>query len=87
VDAAFTPEARRLWARRLTEMAWIFDSTGRQREARLCRATALALENPDRSARHVPFARGLAERGLAFASEVVLGRISATEVSRAPRKP
>ncbi len=86
VDAAFTPEARGLWARRLGEMAWIFQATGREGEARLCRATALALEDPDRFPRHLPFARGLAERGLAFASEVALGRVSAAEVSRAPRK-
>ena len=87
VEAAFTPEARRLWARRLREMAWIFDATGREREARICRATSHALEDPERSPRHLPFARGLAERGLAFASQVALGRVSAAEVSRAPRKP
>ncbi|MCI0549203.1 MAG: hypothetical protein L0027_18210 [Candidatus Rokubacteria bacterium] len=87
VDAAFTPEARRLWARRLSEMARIFEATGRERLAHLCRATSQALEDPERSPRHLPFARGLAERGLAFASEVALGRISATAVSRAPRTP
>lgn len=87
VEAAFTPEARRLWARRLSEMAWIFDATGREREARICRATSHALEDSERAPRHLPFARGLAERGLAVASEVALGRLSAAEVSRAPRKP
>lgn len=86
-DRTFTPEARGLWGGRLTEMAWIFDATGREREARLCRATAVALGNPDRAARHLPFARGLAERGLAFASEVTLGRVSAADISRAPRPP
>ena len=87
VDAAFTPEARRLWARRLTEMAWIFDATGREREGRVCRATARALEDLERFPRHLPFARGLAERGLAFASEVALGRVSAAQVSRVPQPP
>jgi hypothetical protein len=87
VDAAFTPEARRLWARRLMEMGWIFDATGRDREGRVCRATARALEDPERSPRHLPFARGLAERGLAFASEVALGRVSAAQVSRTPQPP
>ncbi|MBI4588063.1 MAG: hypothetical protein HY725_04450 [Candidatus Rokubacteria bacterium] len=87
VDRAFAAEARELWARRLTEMAWIFHATGRPREARLAAATALALQDPERFPRHLPFARGLAERGLAFASEVALGRVSATEVSRTPRPP
>ncbi len=86
VDAAFTAEARRLWARRLLEMAWIFEATGRGSEARLACATALALKDPDRAARHLPFARGLAERGLAIASEVALGRVSAADVSRAPQR-
>ncbi|OGL16315.1 MAG: hypothetical protein A3G97_03645 [Candidatus Rokubacteria bacterium RIFCSPLOWO2_12_FULL_69_21] len=87
VDAAFTPEARRLWARRLMEMAWIFDATGREREGRLARATAGALLDGARAPRHLPFARGLAERGLAFASEVTLGRVSAAHVSRTPQRP
>lgn len=86
VDRVLTPEARGLWARRLSEMAWIFHATGRPREARIAYATALALEDSDRVPRQLPFARGLAERGLAFASEVTLGRVSAAEVSRAPRK-
>jgi len=86
VDQAFTPEARRLWAGRLMEMAWIFDATGREREGRVCRATSHALEDLERSPRHLPFARGLAERGLAFASEVALGRVSAAQVSRVPQK-
>lgn len=86
VDRAFTPEARGLWARRLAEMAWIFHESGRLREARLAHATALALEDPERTLRQLPFARRLAERGLAVASEVTLGRVSAAEVSRAPRR-
>jgi len=86
VDRVLTPEARGLWARRLSEMAWIFHATGCPREARIAYATALALEDSERVPRQLPFARGLAERGLAFASEVTLGRVSAAEVSRAPRK-
>jgi hypothetical protein len=85
VERAFTAEARGLWARRLLEMAWIFHATGRLEEARLAYATALALDDPERAAPRIPFARGLAQRGLAFASEVALGRLSAAEVSRAPR--
>ncbi len=86
VERCFTPEARRLWGRRLTEMAWILDTTGRPREAGLAAATARALEDSEHAPRRIPFARGLAERGLAFASEVALGRVSAAEVSRAPRR-
>lgn len=85
VDRAFTPEARGRWARRLLEMAWIFHETGRPGDARLASATARALEDPERTPRQLPFARGLAERGLAVASEVALGRVRAADVSRAPR--
>ena len=85
VDRAFTAEARGLWARRLSEMAWIFHATGRPREARVAYATALALDDPERVPRHLPFARALAERGLAVASEVALGRLRPAEVSRVPR--
>ena len=85
VDRLFTPEARALWARRLSEMAWIFHETGRPREARVAYATALALDDPERLPRHLPFARALAERGLAVASKVALGRLRAAEVSRVPR--
>lgn len=86
VERVFTPDARRLWARRLAEMAWILDATGRPREARIAHATARALDDSERAPGRIPFARGLAERGLAFAAEVALGRVSAAEVSRAPRR-
>lgn len=86
VDRALTADARALWARRLAEMAWIFHATGRLREARVAYATALALDDPERPPRRIPLARGLAERGLAVASEVALGRLSAAKVSRAPKR-
>lgn len=85
LDRVFTSEARALWARRLREMAWIFDATGRARQGQLARAAASALDAPERSPRHLPLARALAERGLAFAAEVALGRVSAAAVSRRPR--
>jgi hypothetical protein len=85
VERAFTADARRLWARRLTEMAWVLHATERPREARLAYATALALDDPGRSPHHLPFARGLAQRGLAYASDVALSRVSAAQVSRVPR--
>lgn len=86
VDRCFIPEARHLWARRLADMAWIFHATGRPREAPIAYATALALQDPARAPHRLPFARGLAQRGLAVASEVALGRVKAAEVSRAPRR-
>ncbi len=43
VDKYFTPEVRRRWARRLSEMARIFGATGRDEPARLAGATAAGL--------------------------------------------
>jgi hypothetical protein len=81
------PLARRLWARRLMEMAYVFAAAGRETHARLAEAAAAGLldENQD-VARH-PFARGLAAHALELAGEVSLGRLSAAEVSRRPALP
>ncbi|PYN54621.1 MAG: hypothetical protein DMD92_18305 [Candidatus Rokuibacteriota bacterium] len=82
VERELTPAARRLWARRLAEMAWVFEATGRPELGAIARAAAGALADPDAEARHQPFARGLAQRALELAGEVASGRISAADVSR-----
>ena len=84
-DRELPPEARRLWAHRLDEMAIIFDRTNRPDQAAMARAAAASLLDLDRGARHVPFARALAQRGLEVAVEVASGRLSASDVSREPR--
>ncbi len=85
IDAHFDPEAQRRWQRRLEETAWVLVETGRPTEARLAAAAALALAEPERPARHIPFARALVERSLEVAGEVALGRVSAADVSRTPQ--
>ena len=88
MDAAiakvFTGEARRRWARRLGEMALVFDATDQQQSAAAARATAAALADGERRAEAIPFARALVMRGLEVASEVTLGRARLEDVSRAP---
>jgi len=85
IDRIFTEEPRRLWAKRLSVMAWFFRETRREREAALAQATAHALDDPDKAPRHLPFVRQLVRRGLDLASEVVLGRVKREDVSRSPR--
>ncbi len=85
VEREITPEARRLWARRLVEMGLIFETTERPEAAALARAAAAELADASRPAEHIAFARGLAQRGLEVASEVASGRIRASDVSRQPR--
>jgi len=87
IDTQFTGEARRRWARRLAEMALIFRSTGREEAARLAGGAEAALADQSRAARHVPFVRALAMRGLEVGAEVALGRVKLAEVSRAPTRP
>lgn len=87
IDTYFTPDVRRRWQRRLEENAFILAQTGRPAEARLAVAAARALADPEREARHIPFVRALVERSLDVAGEVALGRLSAHEVSRQPRRP
>lgn len=84
VERSLDAPARQRWARRLAEMALMFDATGRTEHAALARATAGALTDDTREARRLPFAQGLAARALHLAGEVALGRLSAAEVSRAP---
>jgi hypothetical protein len=54
IDKQFPPEARRRWARRLSEMAFIFRATDREEPAQLAECVAAALADPDRAALHDP---------------------------------
>jgi hypothetical protein len=86
IDKHFTPETRRRWHRRLVEMALIFRSTGRQDIAAGASAVGTALGDEDRVARHIPFVRALAIRGLEIGAEVTLGRVKLEDVTRAPAR-
>jgi hypothetical protein len=78
------PGARRRWARRLVEMAFVFRATRRPEPAALADAAAAALADEGREIARQPFARALAQRGIEAATEVALGRVSAADVSRKP---
>ena len=82
IERELGPEARRRWARRLAEMALVFDATGRADLGALARAAAAALGDPDADPRRHPFARALAQRALELAAEVASGRLRASDVSR-----
>jgi hypothetical protein len=84
VERELGPEPRRRWARRLDEMAFVFDATARAEPAAIARAAAIALADETRAAAHQPFATGLARRALEVAGEVAAGRLRATDVSRKP---
>jgi len=84
IEREFTPDARRRWARRLAEMAWIFDATGRPDPAALAAAAAAALGEGEADPLRHPLARALALRGLEVAGEVAAGRLRAADVSRKP---
>lgn len=84
VERELTAPARRLWARRLLEMALVFDAAGRAAHAALARVAAAALLDDGRDPTRHPLARGLASRALELAGEVALGRLNAAEVSRRP---
>ncbi|HXJ81639.1 MAG TPA: hypothetical protein VMS64_23515 [Candidatus Methylomirabilis sp.] len=84
IDEQFTPEIRHRWARRLAEMASVFRSTGREETARLAASVEAALADDSRVARHIPFVKQLAMRGLEVGTEVALGRVKLADVSRAP---
>jgi hypothetical protein len=86
IERGFTPDARRRWARRLLEMALIFDATAREDPARLARATAAALADEAQAAERIPLVRTMAVRGLEVAGEVALGRVKLDDVTRAPRR-
>jgi hypothetical protein len=78
---------RRVWARRLAEMALVLDGAGAPEPAASARAVASALSSDGFEPRRLPFVRALASRGLEIAGEVTLGRVSAAEVSRKPKAP
>jgi hypothetical protein len=87
IERELGDEARGVWARRLGEMALVFEADGTEEAAAIARATAAELAELAREVRRQPFARGLARRALEIASEVALGRLSAAEVSRRPAPP
>jgi hypothetical protein len=84
VERELAPEARRRWARRLDEMAFVFDATRRPEPAAIARAAAAALADETRDVARQPFATGLARRALDIAGEVAAGRLRAADVSRKP---
>jgi hypothetical protein len=84
MERTFTPEARARWARRLSEMAWIFDATERGESARLARAASAAFADLERDVTQHPLARAMTRRALELAGEVALGRVNAADVSRKP---
>ena len=84
VERELGPDGRRLWARRLDEMAFVFDATGRPEPAAIARAAAAALADESRDVTRQAFATGLARRALEIAGEVAAGRLRAADVSRKP---
>ncbi|HEV8583876.1 MAG TPA: hypothetical protein VGT02_02795 [Methylomirabilota bacterium] len=84
VERELVPAVRRRWARRLDEMGFVFDATGRPEPAAIARAAAAALADETRDAARQPFATGLARRSLEIAGEVAAGRLKAADVSRKP---
>jgi hypothetical protein len=76
--------ARARWARRLLEMAEIFQLTDRGSLGEIARATAGGLVADGADVASQPFARGLAQRALEVAGEVATGRLSAKDVARTP---
>lgn len=87
IERELDEPARRLWARRLAEMALVLDGADAPDPAALARAVAAALVSTDFEPRRLPFVRALAARALEIAGEVTLGRLSAAEVSRRPKAP
>jgi hypothetical protein len=87
IERELTDPARRLWSRRLAEMALVLDDAGAPEPAASARAVAAALASPSFEPRRLPFVRALAARGLEVSGEVTLGRVSAAEVSRKPKAP
>jgi hypothetical protein len=87
VERELAPAARRLWARRLAEMAWIFAATERADLGAIARAAAASLGDAAADPRRHAFARALAQRALEVAGEVAAGRVSAADVSRKVAPP
>jgi len=84
IERELGPDVRRRWARRLDEMAFVFDATGRPEPAAIARAAAAALADESRDVTRQAFATGLARRALEIAGEVAAGRLRAADVSRKP---
>jgi hypothetical protein len=82
IEREIGTEARALWARRLLEMALVFDAIDRPEHAALARAAAAGFLDTERSAGRHPFAQALARRALEVAGDVATGRVSAADVSR-----
>src|SRR5262249_8196490 len=70
VERGLPPGVRRRWARRLDDMAYVFDATARPEPAAIARAAAAALADEGRDVTRQPFATGLARRALEIAGEV-----------------
>jgi hypothetical protein len=87
IERELGDDGRRLWARRLAEMALVLDGAREPEPAAIARAVAAALTAGSPEPRRVPFVRALAARALEIAGEVTLGRLSAADVSRKPRTP
>ena len=87
IERELDERARRLWSRRLAEMALVLDGAGQPEPAESARAVAAALASASFEPRRLPFVRALAARSLEIAGEVTLGRVSAAEVSRKPKAP
>jgi len=87
IERELDASSRRLWSRRLAEMALVLDGAGAPEPAASARAVAAALGSSTFEPRRLPFVRALASRGLEIAGEVTLGRVSAAEVSRKPKAP
>jgi hypothetical protein len=87
IERELDESSRRLWSRRLAEMALVLDGAGAPEPAASARAVAAALASSTFEPRRLPFVRALASRGLEIAGEVTLGRVSAAEVSRKPKAP
>ena len=85
IERAFPRAGRRRWARRLVEMALVFDATGRAEPAGVARAAAAALADDAHPVERIPIVRRLAMRGLEVAGEVALGRVRLDDVRRGPR--
>ena len=84
IEREIDDAGRRLWTRRLAEMALVLEAAGEAEAATLASATAASLDAGTPEPRRHPFLRALATRALEIASEVTLGRISASDVSRKP---
>src|SRR5262249_22381675 len=59
VERELIPDVRRRWARRLDDMAYVFDATGRPEPAAIARAAAAALADEGGDVTPQPFAVGL----------------------------